>query len=393
MEFNSDEGLVLRAICAYFHETGEWPTYDYLDRALDEHEHLDVEIVGRSLEPFMYDAPYAPMSSWDPERRPFLGITALHECLSVGIYQQIAEDIEGFMQVFTLCKKKYRERDPNNLQSMQVTSVEVRSRFHMPDLMLRKVLELFLRTGLTAGSTFNPSSEGAPTAWSITISSEMRKYRHVGTIDAFIDKRREVLAEYHQRLLPAIVGSDSAARDRDYILGYASPQSELPLATVSNQSPAFFTAQLRPIPLLPMGPFTRHESLCFVLMPFANELRVVYETGIVPAATKSELQCQRADEIMRPGGIMAQVWESLMTARVVIADLTYTNANVFYELGLAHVIGHDVILLTQDMSFVPFDLRHMRCIKYSNSEQGLHLLEQKLALSIRDVLHSADRTN
>lgn len=83
---------------------------------------------------------------------------------------------------------------------------------------------------------------------------------------------------------------------------------------------------------------------------------------------------------------MAQVWQKLMEARVVIADLTNMNANVFYELGLAHTIGHDVILLTQDIKWVPFDLRHMRCIEYRPDQSGLRLLEQKLRAAIREVL-------
>jgi hypothetical protein len=65
---------------------------------------------------------------------------------------------------------------------------------------------------------------------------------------------------------------------------------------------------------------------------------------------------------MKPGGILAKVWQALIEARAIVADLTGQNANVFYELGLAHAIGHDVILLTQDMRWVPFDLQHMRCL-------------------------------
>jgi hypothetical protein len=56
-------------------------------------------------------------------------------------------------------------------------------------------------------------------------------------------------------------------------------------------------------------------------------------------------------------------------------------------LGLAHIIGHDVIMLTQDMEFVPFDLRHMRCFVYDPSPNGLRLLEQKLRMVIQEILN------
>ncbi len=137
--------------------------------------------------------------------------------------------------------------------------------------------------------------------------------------------------------------------------------------------------------MLPGGPFGVNETSCFVLTPFKETLHPVYDKAIVPAATHLGLACRRADEISKPGGIMAQVWQSLIEARVVIADLTDMNANVFYELGLAHVIGHDVIMLTRDMKFVSFDLKHLRCFEYQQSESGLRLLSE-IAQHIREVL-------
>jgi len=55
--------------------------------------------------------------------------------------------------------------------------------------------------------------------------------------------------------------------------------------------------------------------------------------------------------------IMQQIWVYILNARVLIAELTGKNPNVFYELGLAHAQGKDVILLTQSINDVPFDLR------------------------------------
>ena len=52
---------------------------------------------------------------------------------------------------------------------------------------------------------------------------------------------------------------------------------------------------------------------------------------------------------------------------VVVCDLTGKNANVFYEAGIAHSLGKDVILITQSADDVPFDLRHLRYIPYSVS--------------------------
>ena len=53
---------------------------------------------------------------------------------------------------------------------------------------------------------------------------------------------------------------------------------------------------------------------------------------------------------------MDVIWESINRARIVIADTTTRNPNVFYEIGICHTLGKDVILITQDSEDVPFDL-------------------------------------
>ncbi|KKK66434.1 hypothetical protein LCGC14_2964150, partial [marine sediment metagenome] len=64
------------------------------------------------------------------------------------------------------------------------------------------------------------------------------------------------------------------------------------------------------------------------------------------------------------GDIMADIWSAIYHSRLVVADCTNRNANVFYEIGLAHAIGRPVILTTQKLKDVPFDLRQIRCIEY-----------------------------
>jgi hypothetical protein len=64
----------------------------------------------------------------------------------------------------------------------------------------------------------------------------------------------------------------------------------------------------------------------------------------------------------------------------VIADCSGKNANVFYEAGIAHAIGKDVILIAQRIDDVPFDLRHLSILTYHPNDQGL----RDLAASLRD---------
>ena len=58
----------------------------------------------------------------------------------------------------------------------------------------------------------------------------------------------------------------------------------------------------------------------------------------------------------------------IQDAQVLLAELTTKNANVFYELGLAHAIGKPVVLVSETMSDVPFDLQQLRVITYNQAD-------------------------
>lgn len=148
---------------------------------------------------------------------------------------------------------------------------------------------------------------------------------------------------------------------------------------------------LKPIPIFPIGTFERNPLLCFVIMPFAAGFQEVYEQGIRRAVEAHGLICQRGDDIYQPGDILGQIWTSLIQARLVIADLTGANGNVLYELGLAHIIGQQAILLSQDTSAVPFDLRQQRGVRYSATRDGIARLVVELDNAIEAELARQDR--
>jgi hypothetical protein len=58
---------------------------------------------------------------------------------------------------------------------------------------------------------------------------------------------------------------------------------------------------------------------------------------------------------------------------------------VFYETGIAHTVGKEVILITQTIDDVPFDLRHLRCIVYEYTPKGIQLLETNLTNTINNI--------
>jgi hypothetical protein len=104
---------------------------------------------------------------------------------------------------------------------------------------------------------------------------------------------------------------------------------------------------------------------CFVMQPFASPLGDYYNKIYDPAIRKAGLNPIRADQdIFGTGKIIDQIWGGINSAKVLIAELTKRNPNVFYELGLAHALKKPVVLVSSNIEDVPFDLQHIRVIYY-----------------------------
>jgi hypothetical protein len=134
------------------------------------------------------------------------------------------------------------------------------------------------------------------------------------------------------------------------------------------------------------------SDTCFVMQPFAPPLGDYYEKIFKPAIEKAGLQPVRADaEIFGTGKIIDQVWRGINGAKVLVAELTTRNPNVFYELGLAHALRKPVVLVSSNEADVPFDLHHIRVIYYDMSDPfwGSKLVE-KIAENILSALKNPE---
>ena len=121
-------------------------------------------------------------------------------------------------------------------------------------------------------------------------------------------------------------------------------------------------------------------------MPFLETFRPIYQDHIRPVIVAQGLSCLRSDEIRGTSLITRDIWEQINRARFLIADLTGQNPNVFYEVGLAHALGKDVLLLTQTMTDVPFDLKGMRCIVYNYTPRGMKEMESALGATLSALM-------
>lgn len=121
----------------------------------------------------------------------------------------------------------------------------------------------------------------------------------------------------------------------------------------------------------------------FVMMPFDPELRPIYDNHILKVAKSINLRAMRGDDFFTTNHVMSDVWRGIYFARVVIADCTRRNPNVFYEIGVAHTLGKPVVLITQRPNDVPFDLRHIRFIPYKYTPPGMTEFESQLTSTLK----------
>jgi hypothetical protein len=115
---------------------------------------------------------------------------------------------------------------------------------------------------------------------------------------------------------------------------------------------------------------------CFVVMGFGKktdfetgrvlDLDTSYKNMIKPAVEAAGLKCIRADEIVHSGIIDVPMYEQLLNADVVVADLSTSNKNAFYELGVRHALRpYTTIVISEDgIKSFPFDVNHVVVRQY-----------------------------
>ena len=130
--------------------------------------------------------------------------------------------------------------------------------------------------------------------------------------------------------------------------------------------------------------YSQDENLVSIMMPFSAEFNPIY-SALQEATTSIGFSCVRADDIWEHHTIIQDIVNIIARAKVVICDCSGKNPNVFYETGIAHAIGKEVILISQSEHDVPFDLRHLRHIRYLPNSEGLSELSSALQAKLQSI--------
>lgn len=132
---------------------------------------------------------------------------------------------------------------------------------------------------------------------------------------------------------------------------------------------------------------------CFVLMPFGEWFDRYYKEIYLPAIKEAGFEPLRADSLFNSGSVIEQIWYQIRKAKVLLADLTGKNPNVFYELGLSHAAQKPVVFVAGSIEDVPFDIRHLRVVTFDVREPGWsERLRRDITAYLKSARAEPDRT-
>lgn len=130
----------------------------------------------------------------------------------------------------------------------------------------------------------------------------------------------------------------------------------------------------------------------FVLMPFRyQEMNDFYRKNIRPIFSEkngslSTWKCIRADEVNGGTALITQeIISKLEDSDVILADLTTLNPNVFYELGVAHAFGTNVLMICEEGHDIPFDLKNHKVFIYKKDAEGVKKLKDYIRSSLKNL--------
>lgn len=130
---------------------------------------------------------------------------------------------------------------------------------------------------------------------------------------------------------------------------------------------------------------TMDDYLVSVMMPINMSFDNVL-TAIRKSCAKVGMKCLRADDIWEDSTIIQDIVNLICCSSIVVVDFSGKNPNVFYETGIAHTLGKNVIPIAQSIEDVPFDLRPHRVLIYLNNVEGLGDLSNRLESRLKTLI-------
>ena len=121
---------------------------------------------------------------------------------------------------------------------------------------------------------------------------------------------------------------------------------------------------------------TAEPPTSFVVMQFTKPYNELYSEVIQPICEEFGITAIRADETYGPGIIISDIARQIIEASLVVAEITPVNPNVYYEVGYAHALNKQTILIAEKGTDLPFDVSPFRVLFYENTIEGKRCVEE-----------------
>lgn len=175
-----------------------------------------------------------------------------------------------------------------------------------------------------------------------------------------------------------LLSSEDRWRDINHLLIEAQKSNQLPGSEHNFKTNPFFKSMGV---TFDKSTTNNSKKKVFVLTPFHERYEKTFY-AIKMVCEKAGLNCSRGDEEFHQGSILKHILEEISKSSIVIANIDGRNPNVYYELGLVHALGKQVILITSNISEVPFDVQSQRIIVYKD----LNDLQQQLNSALTNAV-------
>lgn len=146
------------------------------------------------------------------------------------------------------------------------------------------------------------------------------------------------------------------------------------------------------------GPAVDFDKVCFVISTIREPSSIervhadaIFSQYVERALDGTGLAAVRADKIGEPGMISKQIIEYLLRSKLVVADLSFHNPNVFYELAVRHVTGKPTVHLSRTIDKPPFDVGNFRTIQIDTNDgyvmvREIDTVRSQISSAIRQAL-------
>ena len=129
------------------------------------------------------------------------------------------------------------------------------------------------------------------------------------------------------------------------------------------------------------------EGHVFVVMEFGPPYDALYSEVITKVCSNLDLKTIRADEVTEAGLVIGQIERDIVESKLIIAEISPPNPNVYYEVGYARAINKPTILIAKKGTKLPFDVMASRTLFYEDSIGGKSQFEESLEKHVTAILN------